>query len=419
MNEPGRNVLSARDRRLLSALAARWREQTSTALARAPRERAWRSLRQRLDGGRARAGWVWGAAGAAIASAAVAVWLGARAPEVSYVVERGRANEWGYVLPSQPGEAAVLRFSEGTEARLAAGSVARVVASTTHGADLALSSGRLSMDVRARPRAAWKVFAGPFTVAVGGTRFEVRWDEPAGEFEVVSRGGSVVVSGPVLQQPVALSPGMRLAARLREGAASIDSVAVAEPAPEAVAEPPLARAPVPARPPRPTRRIASVQASPEVVASWPRQVAQGRYDAVVADAERRGIPTVLVRAPRAELAALAGAAYYERRVELARAAWQSVRARFPGSVDARAAAFFLGRLEEDGAGDRGEALRWYDRYLAESPTGPFAAEALGRKLVAVENLRGRAAARAIAAEYLGRYPSGSHADLARRVASPP
>ena len=63
-----------------------------------------------------------------------------------------------------------------------------------------------------------------------------------------------------------------------------------------------------------------------------------------------------------------------RRGGLARQGLLAQRSRFAASAEARAAAFLLGRLADD-AGERDEALRWYETYARESPHGAFAADA--------------------------------------------
>ena len=55
------------------------------------------------------------------------------------------------------------------------------------------------------------------------------------------------------------------------------------------------------------------------------------------------------------------------------------------------------------------ALEWYERYLAESPRGTYAPQALGRQMVLVHKLRGVASARPLATEYLARFPDGPYA----------
>ena len=114
--------------------------------------------------------------------------------------------------------------------------------------------------------------------------------------------------------------------------------------------------------------------------------------------------------------ALADAARYARRSDLARRALIAKRQRFAGSGGAREAAFFLGRLAEDNGGG---ALEWYDRYLSESPRGAYASQALGRKMMLVYQQRGEAAAAPLARDYLGRYPAGPYASAARKIVAPP
>jgi TolA-binding protein len=91
----------------------------------------------------------------------------------------------------------------------------------------------------------------------------------------------------------------------------------------------------------------------------------------------------------------------------------ALRQRFPGP-SASEAAFLLGRLHEK-RGSFVTALGFYDSYLREAPTGPFAAEALGGKLRAVRASQGRAAAQPWAREYLQRFPKGVHVDTAREI----
>jgi len=146
---------------------------------------------------------------------------------------------------------------------------------------------------------------------------------------------------------------------------------------------------------------------------WTAWLAAGELDRVLADAERRGIGGVLARAPAVDLAVLADAARYRRRDELARRALLTERSRFPGSPRARDAAFLLGRLEDDRPEGGSRAIRWYDRYLEEAPTGGFASEALGRKMTATERTRGIEPTRDVAQEYLRRFPEGSYAKAAR------
>jgi TolA-binding protein len=147
-------------------------------------------------------------------------------------------------------------------------------------------------------------------------------------------------------------------------------------------------------------------------------LAAGNFRGVLESAEARGVGPSLGHGTLADLVALADAARYAHEKGLAKRGLLAERERFPGTAEARAAAFVLGRMADD-AGVSGEALRWYDAYLSESPRGSFAAEALGRKLVALVRSGDTRAARSVAGAYVERFPSGAHAAYAREVLANP
>jgi hypothetical protein len=146
-------------------------------------------------------------------------------------------------------------------------------------------------------------------------------------------------------------------------------------------------------------------------------VAAGKFEQVVEEAERWGLDACLASASSSELALLADAARYTRRGDLSRQVLLAQRKRFAGSRRAAEAAFLLGRLAESpgGAG----AVSWFDAYLVEAPSGPYAPEALGRKMMLVEKMSGRAAAAKVAEEYLRRFPRGTYAQAARALLQAP
>src|SRR5690606_7310076 len=136
--------------------------------------------------------------------------------------------------------------------------------------------------------------------------------------------------------------------------------------------------------------------------------------AIVDAAERRGIGAFLTSASADELRALADAARFTGRAGLSRRALLALRSRFAGTRPAAGSAFLLGRLADDGGAPH-EAIEWYDRELAES--GPLAAEALGRKLIALHRLGRTNDARAVASDYLRRFPDGPYAPQARDLST--
>ncbi|XXX80886.1 FecR domain-containing protein [Sorangium sp. So ce134] len=389
----------------------------------------------------ARARWGLALAGAAaLALALVVLWPARR---LDYAVEGAPGAAGGYVAAAV--EEARLRFTDGTTVALSPGSALRVAEVDAAGARMLLEDGRASLRVTRRPKARWSVEAGPFAVLVTGTAFDVSWTRGEGTLRVDLHEGSVTVRGPLAPDGLPLRAGQRLVARMREGDVQIssgDAQSAAGPAEQAppsegaalpggerntgpggadegdagAARPEGSRAEgAPAGPPP-----GGLTAAPDGAAaapSWAKRVAAGDFRSVLAEAEQRGLGGVLEHGSLDDLVALADAARYARRGDVAQRALTATRKRFPGTSHGKAAAFLLGRMVDDG-GSPGAAVAWYDAYLAESPGGPFAAEALGRKMVAVERTAGRAAARPIAELYLKRHPRGAHAPVARDLVNP-
>jgi TolA-binding protein len=109
---------------------------------------------------------------------------------------------------------------------------------------------------------------------------------------------------------------------------------------------------------------------------------------------------------------LADAARYAGRGSIAKRVLLAERQRFQSSSAAHDAAFFLGRIAEDSGGG---AIEWYERYVSESPRGPYASQAFGRKMMLLYKQRGAVAAKPVAEEYLSRYPNGPYAAAARKL----
>jgi hypothetical protein len=148
--------------------------------------------------------------------------------------------------------------------------------------------------------------------------------------------------------------------------------------------------------------------------TWAHMVADGDASGVLDDARALGLEVVLDGADADALSALADAARFSGSPSISTRALEALRRRFPSSRRAASAAFFLGRLADD-AGSTTRALNWYRWYRLESPAGPYAAEALGREMLAVERLSGPSAARNLALDYLGRFPDGTYLLQARAI----
>lgn len=409
---------------------------------------------------------------------------------VTYQVRNGAVDEGGFVRPTAPGTAVV--FSEGSQVTLGAAARTRVQDLTTAGGRVIVESGSVHARIVPRKRARWFVDAGPYTIRVTGTAFDVKWSWADESLDIAMERGSVIVTGPLAPSGVTLTAGMRLIANPRAGLqiggatrgttpsapSRIDGPAeappetamrgsgpAAEPLAPDMAVSPLAGLSDPARQElrqdgrgkaadrllgkngatgasagRAAVRVTTVErrvallsgpgptgasnrggGTGPLAGTWERQLARGDVQAILDEAEAAGIDAVLGNASGRELAALADAARYGHRSVLARRALLSLRERFPRSPESRDAAFFLGALAEDavGAGGPSAALGWYDRYLQENAGGPYAAQALGRKMVMTQKLRGSDAARPVADEYLERFPGGPYASSARKLMRAP
>jgi len=376
------------------------------------------------------------AAGSVAALAVLAVLVGPallRKRPLTFAMTAGEIEAGGYFrvgTASQP----TLHFSDGTRVDLMAGARGRVASVDAHGARVMLDEGEAHIRVAPQPGTRWLFDAGPFVVQVQGTEFALAWRGAEGRLDVRLDKGAVSVTGPLSEQAIVLRPGQWLTVRLAahevfvrdfDRAAppplpSADTTPTPEPA-AAPAEAPAAPEPVPTpaapRARRPTHASAELPANPE--RNWAPARAEGDWARILDLATKRGIPRTLAERNSEDLALLADAAHYQHRDDIAEQTLLAQRQRFPGSTRAKDAAFLLGRIVEAKPNGASEALVWYDRHLAEAPNGAYASEALGRKMTVLARLRGEAAARPVAEEYLRRYPGGTYARAARAYASKP
>ena len=348
---------------------------------------------------------------------------------LGYNVEGGTVVDGGYLRESGS-DAIKLRFTEGTEFVLSPGTRARMRTVNSSGARIAIEHGTASFQVTPRTEARWQVDVGPFLVTVRGTVFTVSWDAVSERFDLRLRHGEVSVTGPISTGELSVKAGQRLVINLRKKATVITREDDGEgpgwlgaPSSDTASptEAPASERPAPvtsrttARNPALASERRAVDAKSSADQGWVEAVAAGQWDRILAEVDHAGVQHSLAHASSEELLALADAARYRRRAGLARAALIAERNRFPGSPSALDAAFLLGRLAESRQGEVGDAVKWYDMYLAEAPAGTYASEALGRKMTATRQLRGSAAAESLAREYLRRFPAGPYAGAARAL----
>ncbi|HEY5373693.1 MAG TPA: FecR domain-containing protein [Polyangiaceae bacterium] len=325
------------------------------------------------------------------------------------------------VAPSTNSGPADVRFSDGTLVRMEPGARGRVVRLDGEGATVAVYEGTAHVSVRHRANARWLFDAGPFEVLVHGTAFAISWDALSSRFDLQMESGVVSVTGPLSGGEIRLRAGQKLSITLADhedggapAAAVVTGSHVADlsaalPAPSALPDP-MSAWPPDAVPQRPDRTPAAN--------GWRAQLEEGRAAAIVAEAKRQGLGQVLDAADSEDLAALADAARYIGNDDVARRAFHAQRRRFPGSKRAAEASFLLGRLEDQSPAGAARALAWYDRYLMEAPSGAYASEALGRKMMVLERSGQHEDALAIARAYLRRFASGSYAHAASALVGP-
>lgn len=315
---------------------------------------------------------------------------------LSFVDERAHADAAGRVA-----------FSDGSSFELAAGTQARVRRAADRRVEVELTGGNARAIVRRDADVRWTIRAGPFALHVAGARFALRWNNEVGHLDVAIEEGSLVVAG-ASGEEVAMRAGQHLQAtsdgvfRLEPNVPGRDDAPRSH---EGASDP---STPAPSR----------VRRTQAFAPGWSERLGRREFAAIVADARRHGAHAI-TRTSRDDLAALADAARYVGDFALAERALLATRRRFPRDSSAAASAFLLGRLAEDQRSDLRSALRWYDAYLREAPAGSYAAEALGRRLLALRAVLGDRGAQDAAAEYLRRFPNGPYAEAARKLHSGP
>jgi hypothetical protein len=352
----------------------------------------------------------------------------AAAPALRYIVE-GAAQSSGTAIAAAPGQQASLRFSDDSRVVLASATKLAVTSTDARGASLVLVDGSIEVEVKHRPSTSWQFMAGPFRVKVRGTAFRLGFAAERGYFTLHMTNGLVEVFAPT-DRTIAVGAGESLELFAAPPTAPTAAATVSQPAAAAPVAPerePDSTLPgtapaggkgeaarLPARKGNTHSSDRGETGANLAPLAWSELVASGRFSAVVADAEQRGLGVIIARASAAELSSLADAARYTKRSDLARQVLLAVRARFAGSEHARDASFFLGRLAESTTRQSEAALGWYDTYLGEAPRGIYASEALGREMTLLAR-SAPARARAIANTYLERFPRGPQADLARSL----
>lgn len=318
-----------------------------------------------------------------------------------------------------------LRFSDGTHIEVAPRAQMRLLQLGKSGAKVALESGRAAVDVAHGKNRYWEVGAGPFLVRVTGTRFDLNWDPSRDRFDLVLTEGQVELVGCGFGAGRKLVAGQRVHASCRDNLVEIaysrdndaSSLLQAEaPSPKEQEAPDSGSTSTSSDDPATADPVTPSSSYQPAKVDWVSLAREGKYKAALAAANRLGFAAECARVSADELALLADAARQAGDAKKARMAYTQMRQRFGGGKHASLAAFHLGVLEFDQVGSYAKAADWFRTYVRENPTGPLTREARGRLIEALHRT-GSPEATALASAYLRDYPSGPHAQLARRIVS--
>jgi hypothetical protein len=365
----------------------------------------------------------WPAILTAACALAVAAWF-VRPRTLSYEVRGGSAQQSH--VGARADAPAEITFSDGSRVKADPGAQLRIADTRSDGARVLVERGVASAHVVHREHTSWLFQAGPFEVRVTGTKLRIAWDPAREELDLTLEEGSVEVRSPLGTQPIAVRAGQRFLARAepsKHWTGQVVQAGSGASAEEAGANGSTTNTATTTTTITNTNTITTTGATrgkaqaqpPSHRDTWQSLVTRGEFEAVIAAATAKGVDGCLASCPATELRALADAARYTKRLELAEKCLLSLRERFAGSGPSAGAAFLLGRTSEL-RGRNAQAEHWYELYLGESADGEYASDALAGRMRVVEVLRGKAAARDLAVEYLRRYPDGVYASSARRIA---
>jgi transmembrane sensor len=330
-----------------------------------------------------------------------------KSPLSFYTGTEHASGHVGALLTAIGPEPLPIHFSDGTVLSMASATRARVTETSSRGANVILEEGALSVAVVHRDASSWHVSAGPYTVLVTGTQFDVRWGTREQTLSLDLHQGSVTVLGPSLGpsgRHVLSGESLRVSVAEKHEDAST-------PAPAVTGETGSA--------PAPREDVAKAPGSDSnggaAHGSWRQLAIDGHYADALAAAESEGFDTACRHASASDLLLLGDTARFAGSKKRAEQAFQLARARFAGSHEAAISAFGLGRIAYDEHRNYPDAARWFRTYLREEPSGSLARLAAGRLIEAETAAGDIEAARASASAYLGKYPAGPHAGLARNV----
>jgi transmembrane sensor len=313
-----------------------------------------------------------------------------------------------------------IAFNDGTQILLHAGASGRVDLLHPEEVRLSLNHGIADFNVIHSDQVAWRIDAGPYRVHVVGTKFSAQWLPDSQTFRLSLREGIVEVNGPGLSRQRVLA-GQTLSASVKPQSAALyrtTEVATDSAHSEQVGAPRESghnNSAVETKQNNSGRDKHSKSQDNDRM-DWRDSARQARYTEALTLARKAGWNNLVNTLPHKDLYLLAETARLANAPNDAITAYEMLRKRFPNTESGHDAAFMLGRVVQNG-GRPTEALRLFDTYLREKPSGRWAMEASGRRLEVLTQSGNRAAAKQAAIEYLKRYPNGNHAPMASKLAS--
>jgi len=128
-----------------------------------------------------------------------------------FAAENGSAGNGSYVHHPVLDDARI-RFADGAEAVLESGARTRVAEVYPGGARVVIEDGKARFFITPM-HDKWLVEAGPYSLQVAGTVFDVAWTESEASLELWVHAGSITILGPLFPEGLAVRPGQRLSAR--------------------------------------------------------------------------------------------------------------------------------------------------------------------------------------------------------------
>ncbi|MBN2344334.1 MAG: FecR domain-containing protein [Deltaproteobacteria bacterium] len=320
-----------------------------------------------------------------------------------------------------------LKFEDGTRVRFNENSTGRVAQLAVHEGEVTLESGRVDLKVTHTDQTDWHVLAGPYRVAVTGTQFEVKWNPQESQLQVDVFEGSVLVTGPMLENGHAVIANRSLTANPTTSNVQLSSMADARDTDlqQSTKTPQEAALgtddeKLNAVPGESKEKVSPATKSRSVVIStaWISEAKAGNYSAVSKTIKSHGLQRMLSGASPSTYLLLSNAARQAKDFNTAEQVYEQLRKVYPGSGHAATAALYLGRMAFDQQHQYPAAVKWFNIYLNEQKSGTLHRETLGRLMEAQFKSNMGEAAKQTAKRYLEQYPNGPHSIRAKELSGP-